>query len=301
MAQTYQDWFAAADERKLPLLARCFTGPVIRHIHLTGHSEYLTAAFRQARVDESLGRDATLLAAARAIFRVMCRRYRADYVYRAAIANKIFLGRHSPATTALLSELRVWRSKADLVMLNGTSTVYEIKSELDNLERLASQIGDYSRMFDRIYVVTHASQLQQLQSTVPDHIGVLVLSSSFTLQLVRGAASNAENVHVPTVIDALRREELSEMTRKLCGSVPQVSSVRLVEECSRLLATHQPRSIHDEMVKLLKKRRVFSRGDFRSVPVELVPAYLESGVKAAEWPDLTKRLMSIRIGEVIDS
>lgn len=287
------------DAKHLPLLARCLTGPVMRDIYRTGKSAYMAAAFRKARIDELLGRDATLLVAAQAIFGLLSRRYRADYVYRAAVANKLFLGRHSPATTALLSELRVWRSRADLVMLNGTSTVYEIKTELDNFDRLASQLSAYSRMFDRIYVVTHASQLHQLQASIPEHVGVIVLSESFTLQVAREASTNADNTHVPTILDALRRDELVEMTRILCGSVPQVGSVRLVESCSQALAGYPPRRVHDEMVTILKKRRIFTRDDFRSVPRELVPAYLESGVPAREWECLTGRLVNTKIEEVI--
>ncbi|WP_157907226.1 sce7726 family protein [Sorangium cellulosum] len=274
---------------------------MIRNIHHTGQSTYLSAAFREARADELFGRSTTLLTAVQAIFDLMRRRYRSDYVYRAAIANKIFLGRHSPATTTLLSELRVWRSKADLAMLNGTSTVYEIKTELDNLDRLSSQLADYSRMFDRTYVVTHDGQAQPLQSVLPSHVGVIVLSKSFTLQVVREASSNADNIDILTVVDALRRSELVEMTRALCGSVPQVPSVRLVAECRQLLSQHQARSVHREMVRLLKKRRAFMRDDFRSVPEELVPAYLESGVSVSEWSAITDRLSGTCIGEIMDT
>ncbi|WP_437653089.1 sce7726 family protein [Sorangium sp. So ce1182] len=299
MAHERECSFATVGERHLPLLARCFAGPVIRHIHHHGHSAYLTAAFRQARVDEMLGRNTTLLAAAQSIFHLMRRLYRSDYVYRAAIANKIFLGRHSPATTTLLSELRVWRSKADLAMLNGTSTVYEIKTELDNFDRLASQVDAYSRMFDLIYVVTNARQSQHLQSVVPSHVGIIVLSESFTLQVTRDAVSNADNIDIPTVADALRRQELIEMTRTLCGSIPPVPSVRLAAECRQALVKHQARSVHREMVRLLKMRRSFKRDDFRTVPEELVPAYLESGVQASEWSAITERFSCTSIGEVI--
>jgi len=301
MSRVARNPLAVADERALPLLARCLTGPVLRALHQTGRSTYLTAAFQQAGVEEMLGRNATLLDAVLAIFDVLRRRYRADYVYRMAIATKLFLGRHSPASTSLLSELRVWRSRADLVMLNGTSTAYEIKTELDNLDRLKSQLDAYLKMFDLVYVVTCESQLPQLRAIIPPSVGIILLSQKFSFQTIHEVTSNAANIDIPTVIDALRLDELTQLTRALCGTVPQTSRVRLVDECAEQLVTQPPRLVHDEMVRLLKRRRVFTPEDFDAVPRELVPAYLESGLRVQAWPQLTQRLSSTQIGEILAS
>ena len=62
--------------------------------------------------------------------------YKCEYVYKNTIVNKILLGRHSLNTSTLISELNVGKSKADIVIFNGTSTVYEIKTELDSLNVL---------------------------------------------------------------------------------------------------------------------------------------------------------------------
>ena len=183
-------------------------------------------------------------------------------------------------------------------MLNGTSTAYEIKTELDNFDRLTSQIEAYARMFDRIYVVSHASQSAALTEFLPAFVGIISLSESFTLQVVREGASNARNTDVPTMLDALRRNEVVDLTRRVCGHVPQVTSVQLISECSRLLVKEDcPRRVHDEMVSVLKKRRVFTREDFAHVPRELVPAYMESGIGAREWPRVTEFLTHTPIVE----
>lgn len=51
---------------------------------------------------------------------------RDEYVYRAAITHKILLGTHSLNTACMLNEFRVGVCKADVAILNGTATVYEI-------------------------------------------------------------------------------------------------------------------------------------------------------------------------------
>ncbi|MEI9986083.1 MAG: sce7726 family protein [Aliidongia sp.] len=55
-----------------------------------------------------------------------------------SVTQKILMGKHSLRTASMLNEFRAGSCKADLVILNGTATVYEIKSERDSLTRLAN-------------------------------------------------------------------------------------------------------------------------------------------------------------------
>ena len=68
--------------------------------------------------------------------RLTSKDYRHEFIYKSVIAHKILLGRHSLNTAVLLNEFRVGDCKADVVVINGTSNVYEIKSERDSLCRL---------------------------------------------------------------------------------------------------------------------------------------------------------------------
>ena len=61
--------------------------------------------------------------------------YRNEYFYKNTLLNKLLLGVHSINTTTALTEVPIAKSKADFVLINGKAVVYEIKTELDNLER----------------------------------------------------------------------------------------------------------------------------------------------------------------------
>src|SRR5579863_6677283 len=50
-------------------------------------------------------------------------------------------------------EIKVNNSRADFLTINGDTRSFEIKSELDNLQKLPKQIGDYQQVFDYNYVV----------------------------------------------------------------------------------------------------------------------------------------------------
>ena len=60
--------------------------------------------------------------------------YRNEYFYKNTLLNKLLLGVHSVNTTTALTEVAIAKSKADFVLINGKAVVYEIKTELDNLE-----------------------------------------------------------------------------------------------------------------------------------------------------------------------
>ena len=73
--------------------------------------------------------------------------------------------KHSQKAT-LLTELNVGKSKADLVVINGTTTVYEIKTELDSTARLEGQLSDYIQVFDRVNVITCESKVKNIEKII---------------------------------------------------------------------------------------------------------------------------------------
>lgn len=74
--------------------------------------------------------------------------YRNEYYYKNTLLNKLLIGKHSVNTTSALTEVNINKSKADFVLINGKAVVYEIKTELDNLDRLECQIMDYYTRFE---------------------------------------------------------------------------------------------------------------------------------------------------------
>src|SRR5690625_3385678 len=70
------------------------------------------------------------------LYDYLSKHYRNEYFYKNTLLNKLLIGRHSVNTTTALAELPIHKSKADFVLINGSATVYEIKTELDSFNRL---------------------------------------------------------------------------------------------------------------------------------------------------------------------
>lgn len=244
------------DRRYDRQLALIFSGPVLRELAHAGTSRLITYMLGEAAGPAPAWAGLSYGEAFDACYQHLWTHYRAEYVYKNVIATKILLGRHSLATSCLIPEFRVGEAKADAVIINGTSTAYEIKTELDNLDRLPKQIDAYCRVLDRVFVVTHESLADRVTSATDDRAGVIVLTARGTLREVRPPRANAPHVLPGAVFDCLRQSEYTSIVRDVFGRVPDVPNTMLYRECRRLFETLVPGAAHAAMVGALRGRRV---------------------------------------------
>ncbi|MBZ1527940.1 sce7726 family protein [Leuconostoc mesenteroides] len=64
--------------------------------------------------------------------------------------------------------------RADLVVINGHLTGFEIKSDLDSVHRLPKQILGYDRLFDYNYLVVGQKLYDKAVDLLPQHWGIIV-------------------------------------------------------------------------------------------------------------------------------
>ncbi len=161
--------------------------------------------------------------------------YRCEYIYKNFITRKLLLGRHSLNTSTLINEFRVSNSLADIVLVNGHSTVYEIKTELDSPDRLDSQLRDYQRAFSNICLVVHHSQANKyadLLSNTP--FGVLALTSRKQLSTIKTVETDVSRLNVTTMFKCLRKQEYSNIIKKAFGYEPAVPNMFFFRECLKM-------------------------------------------------------------------
>lgn len=282
---------------QLAALTRMFSARVIRELGENGHSQLLVRLLRESGLSSQLGEDATLATAFEAAFEALRRLgSRDDYVYRAAITQKVAFGRHNVRTATVVNEMRAGASKVDVVIYNGTSTAYEIKSERDNLKRLPAQLQDYQSVFAAVNVVTSPMQCDEVLQLAPQHVGVIVLSKRFRLQVARRALDQPERTDPLAILETLRIDEAVAVLTGLGIEFPQVPNTRRRGLLRAIYATLDPVRVHTESVRVLKSTRSPARlGPYlERLPVPLRPAAL-----AAELSDASRaRLQSATLRPV---
>lgn len=160
-----------------------------------------------------------------AAYASMTANYRAEYVYRNLITNRVFLGRHrASAGTAFLHELRVDGSVADCVLVNGRMTVYEIKTELDRPgPRLQSQLDSYYRAFPLVNVVVHQAHVPRyLEALEGTAVGVLSVGPRWRLSSVRPATERTDDFDARVLFNLLRAGEAARALRIWYGEIPHL-------------------------------------------------------------------------------
>lgn len=224
---------------------------------------------------------------------------RSEYVYKAAVANNILLGRHSLNTASMLTEFRIGPSKADLVILNGTGTVYEIKSERDSLARLPSQLENYRKAFARTYVISGENHLNHLIDSVDDSVGILSLERWDRIKTIRTAEDNFQYICPRTILASLRINEARTILEKANVPIPEVPNTLVRHTMEKLFERLDPISLHNSLVETLKiTRSVRTLSPILSnYPKALQPVILETKLR----PNEHDRLIQIMDTPIIDA
>lgn len=217
--------------------------------------------------------------------------YRCEFIYKTALTNDVLNQCHY-AESAFLSEFRVYNCLADLVALNGTSTVYEVKTALDSLDRLQRQLDAYRLVFDKINVLTFESQATKLKKTLPAHVGILYLADNGELVECKKAISNKENVDSGAIFDCLRVSEYTKILSNRLGEVTPVANGLRHQIYRNYFQEIPPSEIHDEMVNVLKNRvlKYPVPDTISSVPKSLKLRFIECKFSAHE---ATKLLLNL--------
>jgi len=241
-------------DKYFPSISRIFTPVVMDSIAQKGQSSYLSEVCSNNGLFEKIDLSMSLGQFFDWAYDLLFKNYRCEYIYKNVIANKILLGKHSLNTSHMLTEFRVGTCKADAVVINGTSTVYEIKSEFDSFARLKKQIQTYLETFDHINVITSANQAAKLESILPANAGILVLTNRNTITTIRESQSNKKNISPTVLFDSLRKNEYLKIINDYFGTKPDVPNTQIYKECKKLFCKMTPEIAHDSTIKILKKR-----------------------------------------------
>ncbi len=210
--------------------------------------------------------------------------HRHEYVYKAALTHKILLGAHSLQTASMLTEFRVGECKADLAILNGTATVYEIKSERDSLSRLERQLHAYKKVFAKVYVIAGENHVDEIFNTVAPDVGVLKLHNRYRISELRKAEDRPDRTSPSAIFDSIRLSEAKQVLQRYDVTIPDVSNIEMHAALRAKFVRLTARDAHEGMVQVLKKsRNLLPLADLvESLPRSLQSAALSVPLRRAD-------------------
>ncbi len=233
---------------------RIFSPQVLNPIAEDGNSSYLNEIFQNSGLLGQIDTSMQFSTFLDLMYSYLFKNYQFEYIYKNTLVNKLLLGRHSLNTAHMLTEFRVGNRKADAVLLNGSTSVYEIKTAYDSYARLLDQVYEYNKMFEYINVFTSKSQIHSVQKLVPNNVGILFLSKD-NISVHREASSNKANINLSVVFDSLRKNEFMSIVKAYYQFIPDVPNTKLFSECKRLFCKIPLNTANELFVNVLKQRK----------------------------------------------
>ena len=163
---------------------RVFTRKVISDLLESGRSDTFDYVVKRYIDDPESKSHGQLISE---IYAHLNKQQRNEYFYMNTLLNKLLCGIHNVNTTSAFSQVRIGHSIADFVMINGEGRVYEIKSDLDNFDRLYDQLRDYFCAFSKVSVLASIHELEKIHEVLAsfgdmgDAVGIYVLSERGTI------------------------------------------------------------------------------------------------------------------------
>lgn len=277
----------------LRCLPPLFRMPFLRKVKEGMHLRHLFDVMKALGADLDDLKSIPLLRLMVDFYSALQNHYRCEYVYKNVLAQEMFLKLHPAQDAYLCSELRSGSSRADLAIFNGTSTVYEVKSEFDSIEKLPGQIFDYQRIFEFVCLVVAPSMEAKVTSLVDSRVGIYVLDENTNLELFRRPSSGMDLLSHQGIFETLRHNECASILTEAFGEVPKVPNGVRYRAYYDLFQQLPIEKAHRLAVSSIKERGVKQVGILNTIDIPecLTHIYLTANIGLSSMVEVHEALL----------
>jgi len=221
------------------------------------------------------------------IYKYLEREKRNEYYFLNILLTRELEGKHSVMNTTALTQLHIGWHIADFVLINGEGNVYEIKSDLDNLDRLSEQLEGYYKAFSKVWVLSTVSEYDRvcnLLSKLGDmgnKTGIYCMNSDnrFFNKISRKEATQNDNYldHV-CIFKLLRKSEYENVIVNQFGELPKVPPVDHFRACLERFKELHILDAQRLALEQLKTRVKITKDVFKQIQTELKSLIYFSGL-----------------------
>lgn len=180
--------------------------------------------------------------------------YQNEYVLKNSFLNEWLIKEIGQSNAKIYNEYRVGNAIADLVMFNGNSKVFEIKTEFDTDYRVPLQLKNYRNAFNQIYLVIPESKIQ-LYLKYDINIGLITFNKNpiqkFKMQ--REARYNTM-IDAKTIMNILHTQEYKSIVKSYFGVLPKITSFNQYHKCYELICKIPKHDLNKLFTSLMKNR-----------------------------------------------
>lgn len=252
-------------------LNKIFTIPFIDALNKPSCHPIFDIAVNQIKSGQS---DLTYKDVFTLLYKELDERYQNEYFYKNTLLNTMLIQNKESCFVSALTELPVANSKPDFMTIDkdDVGIAYEIKTDLDSLQRLKTQIHDYYKVFSSVYVVTGEKHIEEVETMLQNtNVGIIELTANNTLIYKKIATCDISHLSHETLFKVLRKKEFESIVLKYFGELPHVSDFVYYRTCFGLLKQLDIVALQKEVMHCLGQRNIVKDVDSftQSVPQEL--------------------------------
>lgn len=189
------------------------------------------------------------------IYAVLEKFYPNEYVYKNEFLNKWLVQEigSSECKSVVFNEFRIGKAIADLVMFNGTSRVFEIKTILDKEYRLSNQLLEYKKVFNEIYLIIPISKLDKYE-TFDHSVGIITYDSSIKdFSVARKPLLNPK-IDASTIMEILYTKEYKQIVEAHYGNLPTMNDFDQYDICKKMIIKIPNAELNKLFIQAIKNR-----------------------------------------------
>jgi len=221
-------------------------------------------------------------------YKILEKNYPNEYIIKNEFLNQWLKKELGSNNSVIFNELRIGKAIADLAMFNGVSKVFEIKTVLDREYRLSSQLQEYKKLFNEVYIIIPKAQLSKYIG-YEKGVGVITYDSDFKcFDWVQKSTSN-NTIDKNALMEVLHTKEYLKITRSYYKELPEMNTFVQFETCKKLIADIPDETLNTLFLEVMKERRI-NNLFFNKVNREFNQICLSLNLKMAERDTLIMKL-----------
>ncbi len=230
----------------------------------------------------------TYLQVLRKTYKTIAQHYPNEYVVKNEFLGQRIKELLGTNRSVVFNEFRVGKAIADLVLFNGDSKVFEIKTILDQEYRLDSQLAEYKKIFNYVYIIVPIEQLERYDTYDID-IGIITYNQTLNEFEVQREADRNLNMDVDVVMEVLHSKEYLEIIANNFELPDDINAFNQFEVSKKLISTLSAERLNEVFVETMKKRNI-NNLFFNKINSEFNQVCLSMNLKKEERDNMISNL-----------
>jgi uncharacterized protein YlbG (UPF0298 family) len=188
-------------------------------------------------------------------YKTVEKNYPNEYVVKNEFLHKWLLKELGQTHSVVYNELRIGKAVADLAMFNGISKVFEIKTILDKETRLSTQLVEYKKIFNEVYLIVPHCHLEKY-AAYDISIGIITYESDSKQFHLFRKAIYCNDIDVDVMMNVLHSKEYLKIVQESFIEKPVMNAFTQFEICKKMLSTLSTNELNKLLIDSLKKRQI---------------------------------------------